>query len=130
MLKHHIDPGHMYHRAHFLDVLADMLPKGIAHLGKRVVSYSHTSSSPVQIEFADGSFADCDVLLGCDGIKSVVRRCIFEGLAKEGNAEMLKYVEPVWTGEVLYRCLIPSERLPVKDGQKHPVLKRPIMVSL
>ena len=42
---------------------------------------------------------------------------------------MLKYVEPVWTGEILYRCLVPSERLPLSNGEKHPVLKRPVMVS-
>lgn len=125
-----LDPGHLYHRAHFLDTLASLLPEGVAHLGKRVVSYSSIASSGVQMEFADGSVANCDVLLGCDGIKSVIRHCMFEGLAKNsGNSDMLKYVGPVWTGEILYRCLVPSELLPLRDGEKHPVLKRPIMVS-
>lgn len=131
ILKSHIDPGHNYHRAHFLDALADLLPAGVAHLGKRLVSftYKNTPTGQVGLHFIDGTSATCDVLLGCDGIRSVVRRCMFEGLARDGRPQLTQYIEPVWTGEILYRCLIPSEELPLKNGGKHPVLQRPIIVS-
>lgn len=121
-----------YHRAHVLELLADMLPKHVAHLGKRVTAYKAlgNASSPVEVAFADGSTVTCDVLVGCDGIKSVVRRCMFESLAAGGQPDMRKYIEPIWTGEILYRALIPSEQVPrLPDGRKHPLLRDPIMVS-
>ncbi|KIP05117.1 hypothetical protein PHLGIDRAFT_168146 [Phlebiopsis gigantea 11061_1 CR5-6] len=122
-------PGHNFHRAHFLDALADLLPAGVAHLGKRLVSftYKNTPTGQVGLHFVDGTSATCDVLLGCDGIRSVVRRCMFEGLARDGRPQLTQYIEPMWTGEILYRCLIPSEELPLKNGGKHPVLQRPII---
>lgn len=126
-----LDPGHLYHRAHFLLAIADRLPEGIAHLGRRIVSYSQrVADRTVEAKFEDGSTEIFDVFLGCDGIKSMVRQRLCEDYAKEGRPEMLKCVEPVWTGEVLYRNLIPSEKLPVRNGRPHPVLTKSIMVSV
>lgn len=122
---------HNYHRAHVLELLAEMLPKHMAHLGKRVTAYRilRDSPGPVEVAFADGSMVTCDLLVGCDGIKSVVRQCMFEGLAANGKPEMKKYIEPVWTGEILYRALIPSEKVPKQpDGRKHSIMGDPIMV--
>lgn len=83
----------------------------------------------VTLQFADGTNATCDVLIGCDGIKSVIRREMFTRLAINGGTDMLKYVEPVWTGEVVYRGLIPSESVPLNAGQRHRVLSRSTLVS-
>lgn len=121
---------HEYHRAHVLELLASMLPQHIVHLSKRVVSYQiDIDSSPVTIAFADGSTATCDILVGCDGIKSAVRKTMYEDLAKGGRPEMRKYIDPVWTGETVYRALIPAERVPrLRNGMMHPVLGSPVMV--
>ncbi|EKM54254.1 uncharacterized protein PHACADRAFT_257977, partial [Phanerochaete carnosa HHB-10118-sp] len=124
-------PMHNYHRAHVLELLAGMLPEDTVKLGKRVASYQRVAdSSLVAVTFADGSVVTCDVLVGCDGIRSVVRRYMFESLAEKGLPEMKKYIEPVWTGETLYRALIPSEhvsKLGLGGGRKYSVLGDPLM---
>lgn len=126
---HCVDKSHLYHRAHFLDIFVDRLPKDAANLGKRLQSYSRTETGAIELSFVDGTTASCDVLVGCDGIKSVVRRLMFQKMAEKDQPEMLKYVEPVWTGEITYRALVPAERLPERDGQKHPALQRTMIVS-
>lgn len=123
------DKSHLYHRAHFLDILIDRLPKHAANLGKRLQSYTQGGSGPIELKFVDGTSATCDVLVGCDGIKSVVRRYMFQQMAEEGRSEMLQYIEPVWTGEITYRALVPAERLPVRDGKTHPALLKTMIVS-
>lgn len=115
--------SHLYHRAHFLDIFIDRLPKYAANLGKRLQRYSQVETGPIKLTFTDGSKATCDVLVGCDGIKSVVRRLMCQEMAEKGQPEMLKYIEPVWTGEVTYRALIPASRLPEKNGETHPALQ-------
>ncbi len=51
------------------------------------------------LQFADGSQHDVDVLIGADGIHSVVRAAIL-------GAE-----HPIFTGVVAYRAVVPAERL-------------------
>lgn len=119
---------HLYHRAHFLDILVDRLPKHMAHLGKRLQSYTQDGSDgPIQLTFMDGTRATCDALIGCDGIKSVVRRFMYERMAAEGKPELRDYIEPVWTGEITYRALVYADRLPLRDGKKHPALSKTVI---
>ncbi|KIP05116.1 hypothetical protein PHLGIDRAFT_108689 [Phlebiopsis gigantea 11061_1 CR5-6] len=117
--------SNQYHRAHFLDTLLARIPETVPHLGKRLISYSHGDpTGSIKLKFADGTSATCDILIGCDGIKSTVRRIMFQDLADKGQPEMIKFIEPVWTGEVVYRALIPMEHVPLRAGQKHRVLTR------
>jgi salicylate hydroxylase len=53
-----------------------------------------------RVEFADGSSADAELLIGADGIKSVVRKHVI-------GAD-----QPVFTGQVAWRCTVPTERIP------------------
>ncbi|KAI0070639.1 FAD/NAD(P)-binding domain-containing protein [Panus rudis PR-1116 ss-1] len=114
---------HQFHRAHFLNVFVNALPQGIAHLGKRLISYSSSpSSSEVTLHFSDGSTATCDVLVGADGVKSVVRTQMYNEFADEqstktkdhhpGSGNYLKEISaPVWSGWVAHRALIPMDKL-------------------
>jgi salicylate hydroxylase len=87
------------HRAHLLDVLGDELPAGIVELGRRVEAVSDEGES-VSIAFSDGSTESFDVLIGADGIHSVVREAL---LGDES---------PEFTGLAAYRALVPAAEAP------------------
>ncbi|KAL4246567.1 FAD/NAD(P)-binding domain superfamily protein [Abortiporus biennis] len=123
-----------FHRAQFLDILVSHLPAGIAHFGKRLVSYQDASSpdsSLVQLLFADGSNAACDLLVGCDGIKSTVRKQMYEEAFAEAKGEeknrLKDLLEPiVWSGTMAYRILIPRKTLEALNPE-HRTLTQPMM---
>lgn len=114
-----------FHRAVFQRCLADQLDPEIvtSHFSKRLVSYRSSSpGSPVTLQFADGSKATCDVLVGADGIHSATRHTMLERAAldavAEGGVQSLKRaaqlrmsIDPVWSGSIAYRALVPFERL-------------------
>jgi len=83
------------HRADLLDVLAAALPGGIVSLGKRCVSVESGGASATA-RFADGTDAEADVVIGADGIHSVVRTALFGPDA------------PRFTGKICYRSVIPT----------------------
>ncbi|KAJ7497508.1 FAD/NAD-P-binding domain-containing protein [Mycena latifolia] len=117
-----------FHRAHFLDVFVEQLPAGIAHFGKRLVSYDRREGGEIGLAFADGTSAMCDLLVGCDGIKSVVRAQMLRAKAAEdAQPSLLGLIEPKWTGTIAYRGLIPSTELPSVDGAIHRTLTSPMM---
>ncbi|KAI0793194.1 FAD/NAD(P)-binding domain-containing protein [Abortiporus biennis] len=106
-----------FHRAHFLDVFVDHLPPNIAHFGKRLKSYNdHPKSASVGLQFEDGSTALCDLLVGCDGIKSTVRKQMYETKIAEGQPHLSAFVDPVWSGAFIYRSLVPAEQLRKKNS--------------
>jgi len=65
----------MIHRADLVAALASLLPAGVAHYGCRCVEVSQTDRQAVA-KFADGTHVTADVILGADGISSVVRNSI------------------------------------------------------
>ncbi|KAF7315476.1 Glycoside hydrolase family 3 protein [Mycena indigotica] len=109
-----------FHRAHFLDVFVKNLPESVAHFGKRLASYNQVRDG-IQLEFSDGTSAICDLLVGCDGIKSTVRK---QMLNSTGRIELEEHIEPRWSGSIAYRGLIPVAKLP--EGQ-HRALQYPVM---
>ena len=86
------------HRAEFLKLLADAQPDGTLHLDHRL-SQARETNGRVQLTFAHGATAEADLVIGADGIHSVVQREI--GLKTYPSSE----------GIMAYRGLIPSERL-------------------
>jgi salicylate hydroxylase len=103
------DQGYNVHRADFLNLLFDALPKGTVALGHRCIQLEEEADR-VHLSFANGAAADADVVIGADGIRSVVRREI--GLQSRPTSE----------GIMAYRGLIPTERLPWAGDLKDPAL--------
>ncbi|MBX7268170.1 FAD-dependent monooxygenase [Micromonospora sp. Llam7] len=63
-------------RGDLLRRMADRLPEERLHFGKLCVGITEARDQ-VTVEFADGSEVTCDVLIGADGHRSVVRRHLF-----------------------------------------------------
>lgn len=88
------------HRADLHAILAgrfaDIAP-GCLHLGKRLTQF-HDASGPVRLEFADGSHAEADMLIGADGVRSLVRQKLWGDGA------------PRFTGQLAYRFMMPGDQ--------------------
>lgn len=89
------------HRATFLDEMIKLLPGGTGEnfvsFKKRCTDIDETEDG-VRIHFADGSIEHFHAVIGCDGVKSRVRKILL------GNS---KDVEPRFTGKYAYRGLVP-----------------------
>jgi salicylate hydroxylase len=103
------DQGYNVHRADFLKLIFDALPKGTVTLGHRCIQLKEESDR-VRLSFANGTSAEADVVIGADGIRSVVQREI--GLQSRPRSE----------GIMAYRGLIPAERLPWANELTDPAL--------
>jgi salicylate hydroxylase len=86
------------HRADLLSVLADAFPLEQVQFAKRAVAASQDLDGAL-LQFSDGSQAKMDVLIGADGIHSVVRNTMF---GKES---------PRFTGVVAFRAVVPASRV-------------------
>ena len=97
-------PYTQMHRADFHEILArkaHAMKAGVVQLNKRATHYVETNDG-VELYFADGSSAQGDLLIGADGIRSIVR------------AQMSGAAQPVYTGDAAWRLVIPTEKLPPK----------------
>lgn len=65
------------HRAHFLDEMVGLIPDGTAYFGKKLEKLSEKPNGRLLMEFEDGTTAEADGVIGCDGIKSRVRMSMF-----------------------------------------------------
>ena len=119
-----------FHRAEFLDVFVNRLPTSVAHFRKRVKSYEQcTPGDPITLLFSDESTAECDILVGADGVKSMVRVEMLQSLASRGRPELLDLRDPIFSGTIAYRGLIPVDKMPRSpDGAPHRTIKSPMMV--
>ncbi|TPG92170.1 FAD-binding protein [Pseudomonas caspiana] len=86
------------HRADLLAALADVFPPEQVQFGKRVEHVVQTADG-IELCFKDGSRHVTDLLIGADGIHSVVRNALF------GDEQ------PRFTGVVAYRAVVPAERV-------------------
>jgi 2-polyprenyl-6-methoxyphenol hydroxylase-like FAD-dependent oxidoreductase len=68
--------GALVHRAHLLDVLLRSVPGGAVHFGAAVAEVA-AGPGGVRARTADGRVFEADVLVGADGIHSVVRSQLF-----------------------------------------------------
>lgn len=86
------------HRAHFLDELVKLIPDGVAQFGKRMTNITQDGERAV-LHFEDGTSAEADTVIACDGIKSRARQIL---LGVDHPA-----AKAVFTGKYAYRGLIP-----------------------
>lgn len=87
------------HRASLLDSIRGLLPDDVLRLGHRLDHFENADGG-VRLHFAgDVPSVDADVLIGADGIHSVVRDVLF---GKQ---------EAEYTGVVAYRAVVPNSRL-------------------
>ncbi|KLO12590.1 FAD/NAD-P-binding domain-containing protein [Schizopora paradoxa] len=104
------DVGLGIHRVAFLDAIAPMADPARTHFNKRCVSLSESSDgSEVVIHFADGTTASADIALGADGVRSVVRTYVVEGV--EGYTSPGRFVHASFTNSLVYRGLVPTAKL-------------------
>lgn len=68
-------------------------------LGRRTIGFDEYEDR-VELRFSDGSRASGDLLIGADGLKSVVRR------------QLSGTMQAVYTGDSAWRLTVPVERLP------------------
>ncbi|KAF2760820.1 FAD/NAD(P)-binding domain-containing protein [Pseudovirgaria hyperparasitica] len=87
------------HRAHFLDEMVKLVPQEISNFGKRLVDVEKLDNGDVLLHFQDGTTAQHNAVIGCDGIKSAMRGVV---LGKDNPA-----TKAVFSGKYAYRGLIP-----------------------
>jgi salicylate hydroxylase len=90
------------HRADLLDAVRCGVPDDAIRLGMRLDGFD-PSADGVRMRFADGTTADADVLIGADGIHSVIRAALT-------GAES---APPAHSGMCAFRALVPAAAAPV-----------------
>jgi salicylate hydroxylase len=98
----HGAPYTQLHRADLHDLLAARAREfdpNVVRLNRKVTGFTE-SADGVELRFADGSAARGDLLIGADGLKSVVR------------AQMFGAAPATYTGDAAWRAVVPTERLP------------------
>jgi salicylate hydroxylase len=87
------------HRADLVDMLAQALPAGVVHTGKRGVACEQTADT-ARVTFADGTTVEADVVIAADGIHSELRHYVAPPS------------KPVFHGSVAYRGVLPHAAIP------------------
>ncbi|OQE27023.1 hypothetical protein PENFLA_c006G10117 [Penicillium flavigenum] len=86
-------------RTRLQSALLSRVPEGLIQFGKKVVSLENLSGQGVRLVFQDQTEAIADIVVGADGIHSVVRRALFPD-------HQLHF-----TGNTAFRVLIPKSHL-------------------
>ena len=87
------------HRADMVDLLAGPLPKGVVQTGYECTGFEQ-DDDVARLTFANGKAAEADIVIGCDGIHSVLRPIVVPPSV------------PVFSGSAAYRGVIARELLP------------------
>jgi salicylate hydroxylase len=87
------------HRADLVELLAAALPDDVVHTGHRCTSFEQRDDT-ARVSFSNGAVAEADVIVAADGIHSELRPYVFPPS------------NPVFSGSVAYRGVLPLERIP------------------
>ncbi len=122
-----------------LKVLVDNLPSSLrSHFCKRLVAYTEPDhESSVTLQFADGTTAQADILIGADGVNSITREVMYNDLAEaaamKGDREeairLRSFIQASWTGTYAYRSLLNVDKFhqtaPGHQAATVPLFVRP-----
>lgn len=86
------------HRGDFHQLMVDAVPSGSLHYDKRLTGIEDRGRDVV-LRFEDGSVAEADIVIGADGVNSVIRE------------HMLGAEAPRYTGWVAHRAVFSADRL-------------------
>jgi salicylate hydroxylase len=92
-------PHYTFHRADLLDALASSLDSASIHLGHRLAAIEERGAS-VTLTFANGATFDADLVIGADGVRSVIRHALY------GDDN------PTYTGQMVWRALLKGSDVP------------------
>jgi salicylate hydroxylase len=87
------------HRADLVEALCRAVPAGTIRLGQRITAIG-VNGATATLTFADGEVTEADVVIGADGIHSVIRGTLIEP------------VPPVHSGLSAFRALVPARDAP------------------
>ena len=129
-----------FHRAQFINLLVELLSqtnRANIHFRKRCVSFIDRSPEEVDdgtvrdlvtMHFNDGSSSACDVLVGCDGIKSAIRGQLMRDDQAENNEAYSNnpIIHPGtrFSGTVAYRALVKPDDLRAVAGEHSAITVR------
>jgi salicylate hydroxylase len=89
------------HRADLLDALGQAVPDGAVRLGRRCVNIDG-EAGPAVLTFADGEVVEADVVIGADGIHSLIRAAVTQTTG----------TPPAYSGSCAFRALVPAPDAP------------------
>ncbi len=92
-------PYYTFHRADLLDALASGLDRRSIHLDHRLVGVEERGDGVV-LAFANGAEVAAGLVIGADGVRSVIRH----GLYGDDN--------PAYTGQMVWRALLDGRDVP------------------
>jgi salicylate hydroxylase/6-hydroxynicotinate 3-monooxygenase len=102
-------PYFLMHRGDLHAMLAGLVPSEVVRLNHKLAGLEHRPDKSVRMSFTNGATAEADVVIGADGVHSVVRE------------HMLGAEKPRFTGRVAYRTVFPTALL--GDLQPYPCIK-------
>ncbi len=92
-------PYYTFHRADLLDALASGLDPGAIHLGHRLTGLEERSDR-IMLAFANGAHVEAEIVIGADGVRSVIRQALY------GDDN------PAYTGQMVWRVLLNGSDVP------------------
>jgi salicylate hydroxylase len=92
-------PYYTFHRADLLDALASGLDHGAIHPGHRLTGIEERSDRIILV-FANGVRVKAELVIGADGVRSVIRRALY------GDDN------PTYTGQMVWRALLNGGDVP------------------
>ena len=92
-------PYYTFHRADLLDALASGLDHRLIHLDHRLVGVEERSEGVV-LAFANGAKVEAELVIGADGVRSVIRHALYG------------HDHPTFTGQMVWRALLNRSDVP------------------
>ena len=98
------------HRGDFHRLITESVPQGILEFRKHAVRLNQDESG-VRIDFADGTHATAEIVIGADGVNSLARETL------------LGVDPPIYSGYVGHRAVFPTSRMRERGFDLQPCVK-------